>query len=90
MEGAAVGVHFDSVYLFLDLSDGQAVRFPLDWFPVLRNAGKQDRARVGIEVMGPIFNAMSLVSGLPGLTAEVTGKGSRRDASSLEHMSRRV
>ena len=29
MEGAAVGVHFDSAHLFLDLSDGQAVSFPL-------------------------------------------------------------
>ena len=35
MNRAAVDVHFDSRYLFLDMSEGPAVQFPLDWFPVL-------------------------------------------------------
>jgi hypothetical protein len=32
MEGAAVDVHFDDVHMFLDLSDGQTVPFPLGCF----------------------------------------------------------
>ncbi|AUT76781.1 DUF2442 domain-containing protein [Paraburkholderia hospita] len=48
MEGAAVGVHFDSAHLFLDLSDGQAVSFPLDWFPVLQAATAAEREHFAI------------------------------------------
>lgn len=38
MERTAVNVHFDGVHLFLDMSEGPAVQFPLDWFPVLQAA----------------------------------------------------
>ncbi|MFL9869928.1 DUF2442 domain-containing protein [Paraburkholderia fungorum] len=38
MDCGAVSVHFDSRHLFLDLSDGRAVQFPLDWFPILQAA----------------------------------------------------
>jgi hypothetical protein len=50
MEGGAVGVHFDRVHLFLDLSDGQAVQFPLDWFPVLRAATAAEREHFAISL----------------------------------------
>ena len=43
MGGAAVGVRFDSTHLFLDMSDGRAVSFPLDWFPVLQAATAAER-----------------------------------------------
>ena len=38
MHGVVVDVRFDNTHLFLNLSDGQAVRFPLNWFPVLKLA----------------------------------------------------
>jgi hypothetical protein len=50
MEGAAVGVHFDSAHLFLDLSDGQAVSFPLVWFPVLQAATAAEREHFAISM----------------------------------------
>ncbi|MGA7779085.1 MAG: DUF2442 domain-containing protein, partial [Paraburkholderia sp.] len=36
MACAVIDVHFDSRSLFLDLSDGRAVRFPLGRFPALQ------------------------------------------------------
>jgi hypothetical protein len=33
-----VDVGFDNTHLLLNLSDGRAVRFPLNWFPVLKLA----------------------------------------------------
>jgi hypothetical protein len=50
MEGAAVGVYFDSAHLFLDLSDGQAVQFPLDGFPVLQAATTAEREHFAISM----------------------------------------
>jgi hypothetical protein len=50
MEGAAVNVHFDNTYLFLDFSDGQAVPFPLDWFPVLQAATAAEREHFAISM----------------------------------------
>jgi Protein of unknown function (DUF2442) len=50
MEGTAVDVHFDSAHLFLDLSDGQAVPFPLGWFPVLQAATAAEREHFAISM----------------------------------------
>ncbi|WP_353558712.1 DUF2442 domain-containing protein [Paraburkholderia terrae] len=50
MEGAAVGVRFDSTHLFLDMSDGRAVSFPLDWFPVLQAATASEREHFAISI----------------------------------------
>lgn len=50
MEGAAVDVHFDKVHLFLDLSDGRAVQFPLNWFPVLEAATTAEREHFAISM----------------------------------------
>ncbi|SDJ57933.1 Protein of unknown function [Paraburkholderia steynii] len=50
MEGAAVGVRFDSTHLFLDMSDGGAVSFPLDWFPVLQAATAAEREHFAISM----------------------------------------
>ncbi len=50
MEGAAVDVRFDSAHLFLDLSDGRAVQFPLDWFPVLQAATVAEREHFAISM----------------------------------------
>jgi hypothetical protein len=50
MEGAAVDVHFDSAHLCLDLSDGQAVSFPLGWFPVLQAATAAEREHFAISM----------------------------------------
>ncbi|WP_054929916.1 DUF2442 domain-containing protein [Paraburkholderia caribensis] len=50
MEGAAVGVRFDSTHLFLDMSDGRAVSFPLDWFPVLQAATAAEREHFAISM----------------------------------------
>ena len=47
---APVGVHFDCVHLFLDLSDGRAVEFPLDWFPVLQAATAAEREHFAISM----------------------------------------
>ncbi|GJH36399.1 DUF2442 domain-containing protein [Paraburkholderia hospita] len=48
MEGAAMGVRFDSTHLFFDISDGRAVSFPLDWFPVLQAATASEREHFAI------------------------------------------
>ncbi|MPW22496.1 DUF2442 domain-containing protein [Paraburkholderia sp. CNPSo 3157] len=50
MEGAAVGVHFDGTHLFLDLSNGRAVSFPLGWFPVLQAATAAEREHFAISM----------------------------------------
>ena len=50
MEGAAVGVRFDSTHLFLDMSDGRAVSFPLEWFPVLQAATAAEREHFAISM----------------------------------------
>jgi hypothetical protein len=50
MEGAAVDVRFDSAHLFLDLSDGRAVQFPLNWFPVLQAATPAEREHFAISM----------------------------------------
>jgi len=50
MQGAAVDVHFDTAHLFLDLSDGRAVGFPLDWFPVLQAATAAEREHFAISL----------------------------------------
>ncbi|MGA7815277.1 DUF2442 domain-containing protein [Caballeronia sp.] len=50
MEGAAVDVRFDSAHLFLDLSDGRAVQFPLNWFPVLQAATSAEREHFAISI----------------------------------------
>jgi hypothetical protein len=50
MERTAVDVHFDSVYLFLDMSEGPAVQFPLDWFPVLQAATASEREHFAISL----------------------------------------
>ncbi|AUT66833.1 DUF2442 domain-containing protein [Paraburkholderia terrae] len=50
MSGAAVDVHFDDVHMFLDLSDGQTVPFPLGWFPVLQAATDAEREHFAISM----------------------------------------
>jgi hypothetical protein len=50
MEGTAVDVRFDSAHLFLDLSDGRAVQFPLNWFPVLQAATSSEREHFAISM----------------------------------------
>jgi hypothetical protein len=50
MDSGAVSVHFDSGHLFLDLSDGQAVEFPLGWFPVLQAATEAERGHFAISL----------------------------------------
>ncbi|MGF6937070.1 hypothetical protein OKW41_006232 [Paraburkholderia sp. UCT70] len=50
MRGAAVDVRFDSTHLLLDLSDGRAVRFPLNWFPVLEIATPAEREQFAISM----------------------------------------
>ena len=52
MDSGAVSVHFDSGHLFLDLSDGQAIEFPLVWFPVLQAATAAERGCFAISVDG--------------------------------------
>jgi hypothetical protein len=50
MRGATVDVRFDSTHLLLDLSDGRAVRFPLNWFPVLETASPAEREHFAISM----------------------------------------
>jgi hypothetical protein len=50
MDSGAVSVHFDSGHLFLDLSDGQAVEFPLGWFPALQAATTAERGCFAISL----------------------------------------
>jgi hypothetical protein len=50
MDCGVVSVHFDSRHLFLDLSDGRAVLFPLDWFPNLQAATSAQRGHFAISI----------------------------------------
>jgi hypothetical protein len=50
MNRAAVDVHFDRVHMFLDMSDGRALQFPLDWFPVLQAATAAEREHFAISL----------------------------------------
>jgi hypothetical protein len=50
MNADAVDVRFDSGHLFLQLSDGQAVEFPLRWFPVLEAATADERTHFAISL----------------------------------------
>ncbi|WP_434660752.1 DUF2442 domain-containing protein [Paraburkholderia sp. A3BS-1L] len=50
MEGAAVAVHFEGAHLFLDMSDGRAISFPLDWFPVPQAATAAEREHFAISM----------------------------------------
>jgi len=50
MRGVVVDVRFDNTHLFLNLSDGQAVRFPLNWFPLLKVATTTEREQLAISL----------------------------------------
>lgn len=50
MACAVIDVHFDSRSLFLDLSDGRAVRFPLGRFPALQSATAAEREHFAISM----------------------------------------
>jgi hypothetical protein len=50
MRGVVVDVLFDNTHLFLNLSDGQSVRFPLNWFPVLKVATATEREHFAISL----------------------------------------
>ncbi|KAE8757181.1 DUF2442 domain-containing protein [Paraburkholderia madseniana] len=50
MHGVVVDLRFDNTHLFLNLSDGQAVRFPLNWFPVLKVATATEREHFAISL----------------------------------------
>jgi hypothetical protein len=43
-------VRFDNTHLFLNLSDGRAVRFPLNWFPLLKVATTTEREHLAISL----------------------------------------
>jgi hypothetical protein len=74
MERTAVDVHFDSGHLFLDLSDGHAVEFPLGRFPVLKAATAAERGHFAISLdrqqlywpeLGEEMNIAALLQSLP-------------------------
>lgn len=52
MRGAAVDVRFDSTRtcFWACLSDGQAVEFPLGWFPALQAATEAERGHFAISL----------------------------------------
>jgi hypothetical protein len=50
MYADAVDVSFDSAHLFLELSDGRAIEFPLRWFPVLEAATTDEREHFAISL----------------------------------------
>lgn len=69
MACGVVGVHFDSKSLFLDLSDGRAVRFPLVRFPTLQAATAAEREHFAIsmdrrQLIWPEIDEEILVSAL--------------------------
>ncbi|NLP60533.1 DUF2442 domain-containing protein [Paraburkholderia sacchari] len=85
MEAAAVGVRFDGVQLFLDMSDGGAVAFPLDWFPVLQAATAAEREHFAIsmdhqQLFWPEINEDVNVPALPSFL----GKSAARQCDSRE------
>ena len=45
-----ISVHFDSRHLFLDLSGGRAVLFPLKRFPILQAATSAEREHFAISM----------------------------------------
>jgi hypothetical protein len=50
MRGVVVDVRFDNTHLLLNLSDGQSVRFPLAWCPVLKAATATEREHFAISL----------------------------------------
>lgn len=46
----AIDARFDGAHLFLDLSDGRSLEFPLDWFPVLQAATPAEREHFAISL----------------------------------------
>lgn len=48
----ATDVSFEGQLMFIDLSDGRAIRMPLSWFPVLEEATDDQRAHVAITTDG--------------------------------------
>ncbi|CAL8473610.1 DUF2442 domain-containing protein [Caballeronia sp. S22] len=50
MNATAVDVRFDRAHLFLELTDGRAVDFPLEWFPILQAASDVERARFAVSL----------------------------------------
>ncbi len=42
-DARAVKVHFDDVSMFIELVDGREISVPLEWFPSLRDATKEQR-----------------------------------------------
>jgi hypothetical protein len=50
MRGAVVDLRFDNTHVLLTLSDGQSVRFPLNWFPVLKAATATEREHFAISL----------------------------------------
>jgi hypothetical protein len=50
MACGVISVHFDSRHLFLDLSSGRAVLFPLDRFPILQAATSAQREHFAISM----------------------------------------
>lgn len=50
MDYGVVSVHFDSMHLFLDLSDGRAVELSLDRFPALQASTSAERGHFAISM----------------------------------------
>ena len=50
MHGSAIDVGFDSTHLLLNLSEGELVRIPLHWLPVLEAATTEERKRFAISM----------------------------------------
>ena len=50
LHAQAVDGHFDSARVFLDFADGRAVKFPLDWFPLLQAASDVERTNFAISL----------------------------------------
>ncbi|QRM23544.1 DUF2442 domain-containing protein [Burkholderia pseudomallei] len=48
----ATDVSFEGQLMFIDLSDGRAIRMPLSWFPVLEEATDDQRAHLAISTDG--------------------------------------
>jgi hypothetical protein len=74
MHATAVGARFDRAHLFLDLTDGRAIEFPLDLFPVLQAATDAERVRFAISLdRGQLYwpeldediNVAALMASLP-------------------------
>ena len=78
MRGVVVDLRFDNTHLLLNLSDGQSVRFPLNWFPVLKAATATEREHFAISLDQQLFwpeidedlNVATLLSFLPCTTRQ--------------------